>query len=324
MAKPARILLVGAGQLGSRHLQGLCKIEYPSEITVVDPSAASLALARARAEEVKEHQAEQSINYMDALPMSGSFNVAIVATSATGRRRLVTDLVSGLEIENLILEKVVFQHPDDFDPVGRLLTERSARTFVNCPRRLNVFYKKLRGDLLKNRPITMHVVGQGWGLACNAVHFLDLFAYLSGSPASHVDNRGLLGGSRPAKRRGYRELYGTIGAHNEIGSTLTMTCLGDAYQGVTVCVADGVSETLIHETRGRIESRDGNGDRGEDFRLEFQSELTGSLVSELLSSGNCSLTPYAESAEIHKPFLSAVLKHLNANQESEVNCCPIT
>ena len=34
----SNILLVGAGQLGSRYLQGLAEIEGPTTICVVDPS----------------------------------------------------------------------------------------------------------------------------------------------------------------------------------------------------------------------------------------------------------------------------------------------
>ena len=47
-----KVLLVGAGQLGSRYLQGLAKVSIPLEIHVLDISESSLRIAEARWNEV--------------------------------------------------------------------------------------------------------------------------------------------------------------------------------------------------------------------------------------------------------------------------------
>ena len=46
------ILIVGAGQLGSRHLQGALKVLVPIDVFVIDPSNESLAIAAQRATEI--------------------------------------------------------------------------------------------------------------------------------------------------------------------------------------------------------------------------------------------------------------------------------
>lgn len=46
------IIIIGAGQLGSRHLQGVLKSTYALNVTVVDPSEESLNTARERAEKI--------------------------------------------------------------------------------------------------------------------------------------------------------------------------------------------------------------------------------------------------------------------------------
>ena len=43
-----QIAIIGAGQLGSRHLQGLAKLQLPCQVHVVDPSPKSLEVARQR------------------------------------------------------------------------------------------------------------------------------------------------------------------------------------------------------------------------------------------------------------------------------------
>ena len=47
------IILIGAGELGSRHLQGLVKVNHMLNIWVIDPSSESLARAEERLEEIE-------------------------------------------------------------------------------------------------------------------------------------------------------------------------------------------------------------------------------------------------------------------------------
>ena len=42
------IAIIGAGQIGSRHLQGLTKIKQSINITVIDPNPAALKMAKKR------------------------------------------------------------------------------------------------------------------------------------------------------------------------------------------------------------------------------------------------------------------------------------
>jgi predicted dehydrogenase len=48
------IVIIGAGQLGSRHLQALRLIDEPIRIQVVDPSHESLKVAEERFNQVKK------------------------------------------------------------------------------------------------------------------------------------------------------------------------------------------------------------------------------------------------------------------------------
>jgi hypothetical protein len=56
----------------------------------------------------------------------------------------------------------------------------------------------------------------------------------------------------------------------------------------------------------------------------YQSQLTGSLVEEIMSSGSCKLPSYKESAHLHKPLLSAYLNHYNSFITNPSAVCPIT
>ena len=53
--------IIGAGQIGSRHLQALCKLESPARVALVDPSDESLQTASDRYIEVDALLKESSI-----------------------------------------------------------------------------------------------------------------------------------------------------------------------------------------------------------------------------------------------------------------------
>lgn len=61
-----------------------------------------------------------------------------------------------------------------------------------------------------------------------------------------------------------------------------------------------------------------------DGRFEFQSQLSGRLVDDILLRGQCDLPSLEESAAMHAIFLQAMLKHWNLSQNRNDDCVPIT
>ena len=78
------IVLIGAGKLGSRHLQALAKIGIESNIFVVDPSAESREIAFARYNEVQVNSNIKHLEFKDDISdlKIQRADVAIIATSS--------------------------------------------------------------------------------------------------------------------------------------------------------------------------------------------------------------------------------------------------
>jgi len=49
-----RVIIIGAGELGSRHLQGIVRSSRPLEITCIDLFESALIRARKRLEEIEQ------------------------------------------------------------------------------------------------------------------------------------------------------------------------------------------------------------------------------------------------------------------------------
>lgn len=80
------IALIGAGQLGSRHLQALANIDIPVILQVVDPSMDSLNVARERYLEVPNNDNINSIDFLtDIDALNANLDLCIIATNADVR-----------------------------------------------------------------------------------------------------------------------------------------------------------------------------------------------------------------------------------------------
>lgn len=101
-----RVLIVGAGSMGSRHLQSLGKSSLPLEIAVVDPSAQALEVSEQRFNEVvKRESARKPKYYLNVNGVGKEFDVGVVATNADIRRKVVEELLDKRIVKYLVLEK---------------------------------------------------------------------------------------------------------------------------------------------------------------------------------------------------------------------------
>jgi predicted dehydrogenase len=217
----AHILIVGAGAIGARHLQGLARVTQPLKVDVVDPSQSARVLAARLLAKVGGLKAGQTRYHADLseLPVP---DLAIVATNARERRSVIADLLR-LGARHLLLEKVLFTRMADYDVVEQMLAQHRAHAWVNCVRRAYPRAHVL-AELIGGRPFHYRVDGEGWGLGCNLIHHLDELAMLSGRADIRLCHRALARQTVPAKRAGYVEFFGTITGSFGGDDILVATC----------------------------------------------------------------------------------------------------
>ena len=78
-----KVYLIGAGQIGSRHLQALKSVSQPLSIKVIDPFQNSLDVAKQRYEEMPAGEHEHEVSYHTEIPSDGEeVDLAFITTSA--------------------------------------------------------------------------------------------------------------------------------------------------------------------------------------------------------------------------------------------------
>lgn len=315
-----KIILVGAGQLGSRHLQGLVRCNLPLEIIVIDPNVESLNRAKSRWIEVAATGVVHSVEFKHNFDeIAGSIDLAIISTNAGGRAELIQRIAKHLEVAYWLIEKVLAQSETELDLISTVLGENT-KAWVNTPRRVMAWHQALKQATPRRTPSACTVSGGDWGLACNTVHFLDFMMWWTGEKVVSINTAQLASQWHPAKRGAYWEVYGTLLAQFSGGSGLTLHCTSEA-ANFAMTLGTQNDQWSIRELDGVAVRSNGALLPG---RMEFQSEMTGALAESILSKGNCNLPTLSESVTLHRPLLNSLLAHWNSTMPDHLTQVPIT
>lgn len=323
------IVIIGAGQIGSRHLQSLAQLKEPARIHVFDPSPASLQIAKDRYAQIArsaDSQVDSVFSTTDNYPQVA--DVAIIATSAKPRLTVLRHLLDKTQVKYLLLEKVLFQRLDEYDAASDLFDRLNVNDiWVNCPSRLYPFYQELSQRQIDGDGVTLSVYGSQWGLGCNAIHALDAAEWVFGSKVAKISVNRLDRSLVPSKRPGYSEFTGTLTAVLDNRVNVQLTSYREGSMPYTVMVNGpefqamwDVANSIMHE---RHKTSNWQWLQAPCKPL-FQSALTASFVEEVSRTGTCSLPPFKDSADLHRKLLTCLLAHMQDIGELTENGCPIT
>jgi hypothetical protein len=326
------IVIIGAGQLGSRHLQALALIKMKANIYVVDPIDESLRISELRYKEVvslndKSNISNKVIYLKDINDLPKEIDVAVIATTSKVRLDVIKQLVSHRCIKYMILEKFLFPKMDEYLICQDLLVKNNITTFVNCARRMWPFYQKLKTEFMYSNQLTYHVCGANLGIGCNSIHFIDYLAWLSNCYDFKVDSSHLEQKIISSKRNGYIEFTGTLSANSNNGDLLTITSYENSDAPILIEIHSDNARCIINEKDGKaLLSKKTNYWDWEtiDFKTMYQSGLTHLAVEKLINTGTCDLVDYGSSMKLHQSILQSFLKHLEIVSGNKVSECLIT
>lgn len=312
--------IIGAGQLGSRHLQGLKTASSPLSITVMDSSEESLKIAKERYESVAVigEKTVQYVKSMDNLPEF--LDLVIIATGSKPRASIVKRLLNHSLVRYMILEKVLFTQLADYDEIGVLTKEKGVHCWVNCPRRMFGSYGYIKNLLDYSHPIKMEYVGGDWGLCCNSMHFIDAFMFLTQEDDFTLCTADIEPKIYESKRPGYIELKGTLFIKTPKGNELTLSSLSGNNQCGIVELKNGFNYFSLDEVAGVLTVE------GKEIKVDtpYQSQTTGILADIILRTGYCPLSSYEKSTIYHKEYIKKLLEKYSELTGKDETILPIT
>ena len=321
-----KVAIIGAGRIGSRHLQGLSKSSKHLDIYVLPPNQDKLLLAKQRYDEVSKLKQKNNVFYLQEISdLPEKLDLAIITTTADIRRENISVLVSHCLVKFIILEKVVFQKSEDFSDMLDLFDEFGTKVWVNCPRRFYPFYKEIKKEV-NEQTLTITVTGNNWGLACNAVHMIDLLIFLTDQIKITFDKNYLDNQIYASKRNGFKELRGKFFAMTNRGDILELIDQDTfSVEDLKITIKTEKEKLIIDENKKVfIRNRFNLGVNKMSIDIPLQSQMTGRIVDQIIDTKKSDLTSFSECMRYHVPMLNSFNCHFSQVLGETIEICPIT
>ena len=279
------IIIIGLGQIGSRHLQGVAKINFDKKITIIDPNIDSISIAKKRYNEVNRIKDTELISLKSLEQLDDFYDIAIISTNSNVRMSILHSLLDKTQIKNIILEKVVFQRIDDFEKTIIRLKDQNIKVWVNCPRRMYPSYKEIKNKLSNSKKIKFTLEGSEWNLASNTIHFLDLFSFFINSYDLYLDGQKLYSNIYKSKKNDFIELGGELIVHSKRGDILRLIDYKYGIPEFKACLE--FDKTILHIDENNCNYIEFSKDekkfkKSHKLEVPLQSNLTNIQVEEIL------------------------------------------
>ena len=325
-----RILLVGCGELGSRHLQAVASLKDIRSIHVVDPCESSLEVGKLRLREVPELNRPMEWAWLkEPKKESADGDLCIIATQANGRCALIKQIARDLHYKNFLIEKIVAQSIEDYKDLISFCRQNNLNVWVNLKTRAYAIHQDIKSRLDPKEPVFLSDCGGNQGLANNGVHAADLFVfYDGGKEIQSVGNRidSLLHPSKRAKD--IFDLSGTLQGCSKKGSDFILSfAKGDVNPDVLSIISPKFRFIVDHFERTAWESSAETQWKWRSVPFEenvFVSHMTKKFASDIMAKGTCDLPTLQEAFPSHEFILSQLLPHFNRLMKTSNNHCPVT
>ena len=272
-----RICIIGVGNIGMRYVQGITKKLPDTELILIDCDK--------RLKELRELDLGNVQLFSSLAEVSQTIDLFVVSTSCESRLSIYKQCLERSP-QYVILEKYLFKSRDEFD---ECLALNRVPTFVN-----QWMYGSGTFDcLFENDATSVEIVGSGWGLSCNAVHWMDILKRHLNITHLKVGSGTTITEVFPSKRAAYEELRGEW-VFEDVDSDKSFKLIDRSDDSPVDGLRIKVDETDYFFDYTAIKK-----DETTLSRFPYFSDQIGEIVLEIFDNGSCSLPLLEESISQH-------------------------
>jgi len=272
-----KICIIGVGNIGMRYVQGISKKFPDAQLFLVD---CDVRLKELEKLELANVQLFGSLDEIDK-----SIDLFVVATSCEPRLSIYKQCLER-NPQYIILDKYLFKSREEFE---ECLSLTRVPTFVNQW----MYGSKTFNPLFEEQARSVELTGSGWGLACNAVHWIDVFKRHMNITHLQVGSDTTIYKVFPSKRAGYEEIYGEL-VFVDRDSDKTFKLIDRQDTGLVNMQKIKVDEKVYIFDYSKIME-----DEKVLSHFPYFSELIGGIVGDILNTGSCHLPLLEESISQH-------------------------
>lgn len=329
-SKTHRVLIVGCGNLGSRHLQAVASLPLVGEIDVVDSDPKAFEKARNLLGEISPRETPVTFRWgVTPGEMARGGDLCVVATQAKGRCELVMKVHEILGYKKFLIEKVVSQSVGDYENLLDYAKRHGLSVWVNCKARAHPSHKRMKANLKRGEPVVFTVAAGNHGLAQNGVHSADLFMFYSGEKEIIQSGASVDSVLHPSKRgKEIFDLSGTLRGKTKKGDEFSLSFMIGSNAPAHFSIASPSYRAVADDAmKWFYESRPEEGWRWEKVPYEANlmvSNMTKTFAYDILQAGTCELPTAEECFPAHRFVLEALQPSFEKLLNRKINCCPVT
>ena len=309
-----KILLVGLGNIGIRHLEGILAVKKKLVIYIFDRNEIKyLDIANY----LKNKKTKHTIIYVKNILDLKTIDLLILATDSLNRLNILEKIIKCTKIKSILLEKVVFLDSTSFNKAIKLIKLHKIKAWVNCIRREVSFYNKLKNNLKKSK-FKIHYTGYKWGLASNLIHFIDLFFYFSISKNisyfTKFNSKKYI-----TKRSNYHDIHGLIKIKDSYKNELILED-DIKYKKNLLKIEINNKKYIIKNNLVYLKNLKLNRlNKNNDLDDEKVSVITTRFINKILKKKKINLANLEESYSYHKILFTIVKRYLKKQKIKKIN-----
>ena len=321
-----KIILVGCGNVGSRHLQALVKLAHEIVIYVVEPDKNSQYVGKKRLNEVSYNKKNHKIIWLKSISeLDEKSDVVIIATHSTGR----VDLIKKLLIcghKRFLIEKFVCQSTAEYKNLLLYMKKFNAKGWVNANLQCFEGYQKIKKCFKPNESLSLSVLTNSkYGLSTQSIHYLSLFSWMTNNNKIKLDGKYLKKQLILNKRsKSFKEFQGTLIGINSDNSFLKLTFLPSLTDSVIVKISGKHTHFILDEIHNKISVFNEKNPKKWNFEFEHVSSLTTKIIKDIFEKDDCSLPTLQDSFDSHSELFRIFNAHLKKIFNKDFKLCPIT
>ncbi|MDA9650991.1 Gfo/Idh/MocA family oxidoreductase [Candidatus Pelagibacter sp.] len=303
------VVIIGCGNIGSRHFQSFSLLNEKSNIFLIDPSSEKIN----NAIKIYNTQKSKKLNSIERVHKIENINkkidLLIIATTSSVRIDLIKKFFRNNKTKYVILEKFLFQKEEDYFLAEKIFTEHKARVWVNQPLCYQDCFKEIKHFFLKSKKIFLKISGGNWGLCCNSIHYIELFEYLTNRRKPLNLKSYSFEKIIESKRSDFYEIIGKLNFTSKCGSSIFFQTHEELTSKLPLIISimDENNNSVDIECR-RDSYKCSFSIDGKKFKKEFneiyQSQLTEKIINEIIKKNYCSLPNYKTSMAQHLLLLN--------------------
>lgn len=317
-----QILLVGCGNIGRRHLEGIMKYSEKKFIHIVEPNIKSKNLAKKYLKESIMNKSNYVAYWYDSIEeLNQISDFVIIATNSVGRVDIINQLLEQGH-RKFLIEKMVCQSNSEYLSLISKLKIFNAMAWVNTNRRYFKVYQKIKAIFANEPSIDFTVFSTSLGLGTNTIHYVDLFNWITNQKSSRLNGSMLSKKLLPNKRgKNYYEFSGIVLGKNKKG-TISIISNDNNEKNIFLKISSKNYSIMLDEINGIFYNLQTK--KNSHFEYEHVSKLTPIIISDILKNNTCTLPSVVDMYDTHQELFKIFNLHLKKVLKKNFNLCPIT